>query len=197
MKHFLRFLALCLPVSGAAANGVQTSVDPAVIPVMKQTQNGQYLSSIDAMRLLAARPDALFVDVRDPVEIALDGHPTPIKAIAPVMVRSEVYDPELREHRLVRNDAFMKQMDAILLAYDGSRDDTIIVTCGSGRRSAMAANILIRAGFSDVWHITDGYPGDEKEGLNTHNAWHLADLPWSDTTADATVFGSEWVLRIE
>ena len=74
-----------------------------------------------------------------------------------------------------------------------SNDDLIIVTCGSGMRSAAAAQRLIDAGYTNVWHISDGYDGDELPGINTQNAWRLAGLPWTN----APVFGDEWRLILD
>ena len=39
-------------------------------------------------------------------------------------------------------------------------DDTLMVMCRSGGRSAMAANALAKAGFKKVYNIIDGMEGD-------------------------------------
>ena len=39
-------------------------------------------------------------------------------------------------------------------------DDTLMVMCRSGSRSATAVNLLADAGFTQVYNITDGMEGD-------------------------------------
>lgn len=45
------------------------------------------------------------------------------------------------------------------------KDDTILVYCRSGKRSAGAAEILEEAGFKNVLHMADGMEKWEKAGL--------------------------------
>jgi rhodanese-related sulfurtransferase len=58
--------------------------------------------------------------------------------------------------------------------------------CRSGGRSAMAVNILVQAGYTDAWNITDGMEGDlvkdpesEHDGKRMVNGWKNAGLPWT------------------
>ncbi len=39
-------------------------------------------------------------------------------------------------------------------------DDTLLVMCRSGGRSAMSINLLAEAGFKNVFNIIDGMEGD-------------------------------------
>ena len=176
------FACVLLSVSSASlANPVPSSVDPASLPAFKQTGQGKYLSSADAFAVLTDDPDILFVDVRDPVEVSMTGRPMPVDAVVPVRVQQigpgTLPDPS----RLSLNPDFVPMLRALVTAQGRSRDDMIIVTCGSGRRSAQASRILEHAGFSDVWHVTDGYEGDDRPGFNAQHAWRDAGLPWTDT----------------
>ena len=58
-------------------------------------------------------------------------------------------------------------------------DETILLMCRSGGRSAMAVNMLVQAGFADAWNITDGMEGDMDDGKRTKNGWKNADVPWT------------------
>lgn len=176
-----------LTVSHAIA--FESSVDGASVPPHKVTPVGLYLSSQDAHKALSRDPDILFIDVRDPDEISLAGHPVPVDAIVPVMRLTAEMDPETGSYIMSDNPDFLAAMTETIdrLAYDKSAP--IIVTCGSGRRSAMAVRQLNMAGYSRVWHIVDGYPGDEQPGINIANAWEMAGLPWTTT---AIVPGSAW-----
>lgn len=166
------------PVVTAAENH-PSSVDASLLPSLKLTPQMKYLTSNDAYELLAQDPNILFIDVRDPVEVRLFGHPAEIDAIIPVQAQSTVFDEDLKEWALKDNPNFIMYMEDALAHFRMEKTDTIIVTCGSGRRSALAARKLHEAGFTDVWHIPDGYAGEEKPGINIANAWKLAGLPWS------------------
>ena len=169
--------------------------ETGILPVaaVKSTPFGKYISSKHAHELLEKDPNLLFVDVRDPIEISKTGRPLHIDAIVPLQVQTSTFDEGLGEYTLVDNPSFTASMFEALEAAGKSKHDMIIITCGSGYRSARAATELAAAGFTNVWHIPDGYPGDEKPGLNTHNAWNLQGLPWSYDV----VHGSEWVKLID
>jgi len=166
-------------VSPAFGGDLVSDVNESAVKASKMSPLGLYVSSSKAHRVLTERPDILFIDVRDPVEVALAGHPSPIDKVVSVRLQSDVFDPALNEFVLVPNKNFVKQMDAALKETSKSRDDVIFVSCGSGYRSAEAVRILAKAGYTNVWQIPDGYEGDEKRGMNTEHAWRNAGLPWS------------------
>jgi rhodanese-related sulfurtransferase len=58
-------------------------------------------------------------------------------------------------------------------------DETVMLMCRSGGRSAMAVNLLVQAGYTDAWNITDGMEGDMDDGKRTKNGWKNANLPWT------------------
>jgi hypothetical protein len=65
-------------------------------------------------------------------------------------------------------------------------DDTLLVMCRSGGRSAMAVNLLAKAGFKDVYNITDGMEGVTVEdtdsvfyGMRMKNGWKNSGCPWT------------------
>jgi len=65
-------------------------------------------------------------------------------------------------------------------------EDTILVMCRSGGRSAMAVNMLAEAGFTNVYQITDGMEGDVIkdplsvfQGQRLMNGWKNSGLPWT------------------
>ncbi len=180
MKYITLFiLVMFLSPAIAIAEDFQSGIDPELLRDVKQTPQGKYMTSEEAFDLLTKDPDILFVDVRDPVEVVLNGHPSLIDAVVPVRAQSTVFDEQILEWELKDNPNFFLSMEKTLVAFGKSRNDMIIITCGSGWRSAVAARKLHDAGYTDVWHITDGYDGEEKRGFNSENAWKLAGLPWS------------------
>jgi rhodanese-related sulfurtransferase len=65
-------------------------------------------------------------------------------------------------------------------------DDTILVTCRSGGRAALAINALAAAGFTRVFNILDGMEGSRVEdldsvfnGIRLKNGWKASGLPWT------------------
>jgi rhodanese-related sulfurtransferase len=185
---FKNTLVVCMlftaPVSGQPLGVV---LDISDVPDRKQTGTAYYLSNVAAYDLVKSNPSVFFVDVRSVKEIARTGHPAMIDAVVPVMVEGEEFDEDLQEYKLVSSPKFVERMLAAMESVDRGPHDMIIVTCGSGVRSAMASRALEDAGFTNVWHIPEGYDGDTKPGLNTQNSWKNADLPWTETFT-ATVF---------
>lgn len=177
------FASLVSPVFG---EDLKTDVDEATLTDPKLSPLGLYISSKKAYELLNEEPEILFIDVRDPVEVALTGHPEPVDKIVPVRLQSDVYDKEIEEFALVPNSSFLKEMKQTLKESGKSRHDAIFVTCGSGYRSGEAVRILSAAGYTNVWQIPDGYDGEEKRGMNSQNAWQNAGLPWSRKLVPST-----------
>ena len=74
-------------------------------------------------------------------------------------------------------------------------DNTIMVMCRSGGRSAIAANLLAKAGFTQVHNIIDGMEGDAVDdpdsvfkGQRMKNGWKNFGCPWTyDLTPDRMV----------
>ena len=65
-------------------------------------------------------------------------------------------------------------------------DDTLMVMCRSGGRSAIAVNLLAQAGFRNVYQIIDGMEGDSVDdpdsvfqGQRLVNGWKNSGLPWT------------------
>jgi len=166
--------------------GISSDIDPESLNPRKTTPLGLYLSSEKANQVLAAHSDILFVDVRDPDEIAISGHPAPIDLIIPVKLQSHSSDAQLDDSALIPNENFLQEFEAALAASGKTRDDIIFITCGAGMRSAEAVRILATAGYTNVWHLTDGYNGDDQPGINAQNAWLNAGLPWSHRLASRT-----------
>lgn len=183
-------LGLSCATSSSMSGVFASSIDSVEVPAIKVTPLKLYLSSVDAFDILEQDSDILFIDVRDPVEIAQTGHPAAIDAIVPTKIHSDQYDADLGEYVLKDNPAFVPMMDEMIAQFGKSKHDKIIITCGSGWRSAEAVRKLSKAGYTNVWHIVDGYDGETKPGRNSKNAWKLAGLPWSKSK----VPGGEWIM---
>ena len=65
-------------------------------------------------------------------------------------------------------------------------DDTILVSCWSGGRAAIAINQLAAAGFTNAYNILDGMEGSRVDdpdsvfdGRRMKDGWKNSGLPWT------------------
>lgn len=140
-------------------------VDDGALPQSKRTSLGLYITAKDAFKKWKADPeDVKIIDVRMPEEFRSIGFPR-MAARIPLSASVE----------------FVRQVKRI-----ARPDDTILVMCRSGNRSAVAVNILARAGFQNAFTVVDGFEGDRNTdpsspdyGKRTVNGWKNAGLPWT------------------
>ena len=163
---------------------IQSSVNPATLNPKKVTSLGLYVSTADAVAALKANPGIVFIDVRTPQEVAAIGRPVPVDAIVPVAIFTEgAIDPATGHPPAVPNPDFAAGVQAEVARAGGDKTSPVFVMCRSGGRSAMAANILAKAGFSNVWSLVEGFEGDaDAAGKRTINGWRNAGLEWNNDT---------------
>jgi rhodanese-related sulfurtransferase len=182
MVRSLIAAAVAALVSGAALAGqFASSVDASALPKSKTTSLGLYLAPADAAAALAADPSIVFLDVRDPIEVAFVGHAVGVDANVPVATFSHRFDPAANDYAPVPNPNFVAEAEAVLARLGRTRADPVFVICRSGGRSAAAAEKLAKAGFTNVWNLTEGFEGDlnRETGERTLNGWRNAGLPWT------------------
>ena len=144
------------------------------IPEPKQTVVGLYVTSAEAYEKWKATPDKVKVlDVRTPEEFMFVGHPEMATCI-PLGYQSYRWDEQKGYFDLDVNPHFVAMVRE---RFDP--DETLMLMCRSGGRSAMAVNILVQAGYTDAWNIIDGMEGDMDDGKRTKNGWKNANLPWT------------------
>ena len=144
------------------------------IPEAKQTVLGLYVTSAEAYEKWRAAPDKVKVlDVRTPEEFMFVGHPEMAQCI-PLGFQSYRWDEQKGYFDLDVNPHFVAQVREWF-----EPDETLLVMCRSGGRSAMAVNMLVQAGYTDLWNITDGMEGDLVDGKRTKNGWKNAGVPWT------------------
>ena len=153
------------------------------VPKEKQTRLGKYLSARDAAAVVAAeRAKVLFVDVRTRGEMQFVGMTHEIDGHVPFVEMNEFgeWDDKAGRYKLDPNPVFSQSVERLLTAKGLTKADKVIVMCRSGDRSARAANLLIDAGFANVWNQIEGFEGDLSEGgRRTVNGWKNAGLPWT------------------
>lgn len=172
---------LTAPILAQAGESPAPQVPGQAVPESKRTTLGLYLTATEAYGKWQAAPEAVkIVDVRTPEEFLFVGHPAMAWNV-PVFLQTYEWDAEAGRFPMTPNLDFVSQVEQI-----AGPDDTILVMCRSGGRSARAADLLAEAGFHDVWSIVDGMEGDmvrdpesPYRGQRRKNGWKNSNLPWT------------------
>jgi rhodanese-related sulfurtransferase len=155
----------------------------AEMPKGKQTVLGLYVTAREAYEKWKAEPEKVsIVDVRTPEEYLFIGHP-PMAWKIPVAVQTYEWDAAKEQFPMKLLPDFVSRVKEV-----ATPDDTLMVMCRSGGRSAIAANMLAKAGFTHVHNIVDGMEGDTVEdsesvfvGQRMKNGWKNSGCPWTYT----------------
>jgi len=150
-------------------------------PKEKQTSLGLYLTAKEAYEKWKADPEkVLLIDVRTPEEYLFVGH-APMAWKIPVAAQSYEWDAGKQQFPMKLLPDFVSRVKSVAKA-----DDTLLVMCRSGGRSAIAVNQLAQAGFKNVSNITDGMEGDVVDdpdsvflGQRLKNGWKNSGAPWT------------------
>jgi rhodanese-related sulfurtransferase len=115
----------------------------------KQTVLGLYVTAKEAYDQWKADPEKVtIVDVRTPEELLFVGHP-PMAWKIPVATQSYEWDPGTGQFPMQLTTDFVARVGEV-----AKPDSTILVMCRSGGRSAIAVNLLAKAGFTNVYNIS-------------------------------------------
>ena len=174
-------------ISGNAfADGDVSAEDWSKLSKKKQTRLGLYMTAGQAYEHTMSNMDrTLFIDTRTPGELNYLGVTTVMDAHVPLVFMDPIGWDD-KKHRYLRadNKNFVADIEARLKQKGLTKDDTVILMCRSGKRSAKAVNMLAAAGFTRAYSVIDGYEGDkakqgENKGKRTVNGWKNSDLPWT------------------
>jgi rhodanese-related sulfurtransferase len=151
------------------------------LPKEKQTVLGLYITAKEAHARWQAEPDKVkIIDVRTPEEFLFVGHP-PMAWKIPIASQGYEWDAEKKQYPMKSLPDFVARMSEI-----AKLDDTLMVMCRAGGRGAMAANVLAKAGFKNVYNIVDGMEGDANadsesvaQGQPLEDGWKNSGCPWT------------------
>jgi rhodanese-related sulfurtransferase len=151
------------------------------LPKEKQTTPGLYVTAREAYEMWNANPQKIkILDVRTPDEYINIGHASMAWNI-PAFIQTWNWDESKQHFSIKPSPDFMAQVREVF-----KNDDTILVTCRSGGRSAWAVNQLALAGYKNVYNIYDGMEGDTVDdpqsmyqGQRLKNGWKNSGLPWT------------------
>ncbi len=167
--------------------------DPIQPPREKQTTLGLYVTARQAYEQWQGAPERVKVlDVRTPEEYLFVGHAAMARNLPLAFVKYQ-WNAEKNEPVMEPNAEFVSGAKRQLAA-----DDTILVMCRSGGRSAMAVNALAAAGFTNVYNIIDGMEGDKvndpgsiQHGKRVKNGWKNSGSPWTYDVNPELIWRSE------
>ncbi|MDT8342808.1 MAG: rhodanese-like domain-containing protein [Thermohalobaculum sp.] len=182
LKSLITASALAMVLATQASAGeIRSSVDAATLGKGKATPLGLYLTPHDAHAALSADPSIVFIDVRDPIEVAFVGHAAGMDANIPVKIATHRFVADKGTYAMEDNAQFVAEARALVAREGRTAADPVFVMCRSGGRSAEAARALIDAGFTNVWSLVEGFEGDSDaaSGHRDTNGWRNAGLPWS------------------
>ena len=187
LRWITLFAVIIMFVSPSSSSEASASRTPPMasqqvserLPAEKQTTLGRYLTAREAFEKWKAESGKpIIVDVRTPEEFLFVGHANTAWNV-PVAAQSYVWDSATRQFPMRLLPDFVSRIEQI-----AKPDDTLLVMCRSGARSAQAVDFLVQAGFSNVYNITDGFEGDLVDDPNSifHgqrlvNGWKNSGLP--------------------
>ena len=153
----------------------------ANLPKEKQTVLGLYATAKEAYEKWKTDPERVMIlDVRTPEEYLFVGYPTMAWKI-PVAIQIYEWDAAKGQFPMKPLLDFASRVSEV-----AKLDATIFVMCRSGGRSAIATNMLGKAGFKNVHNIIDGMEGDAVAdpdsvfvGQRLKNGWKNSGCPWT------------------
>ena len=169
------------PAEKPAAAATEAQKAPPEIPKDKQTTLGLYVTAKEAYDMWQKDQQKIkIIDCRTPEEYAFVGH-APMAANVPSKFMTYAWDEKKKEYVMKANPNFVKEVQKRF-----AKDDTILVMCRSGQRSAPSVDLLAKAGFTKVYNITDGFEGDKvkdpqspNQGKRMKDGWRVSNLPWT------------------
>ena len=177
---------------------ISTPYSSHQVPEGKLTSLGLYVTAREAYEMWKYDPERIKVlDVRTFEEYVLIGH-AEMAANVPLAFPTYNWDADKGNYSVVVNADFIAHVKERF-----QPDDTILVMCRSGGRSAMAVNALAKAGFTKVYNIIDGFEGDKVDdpesvyyGKRMRNGWKNS-APWTyDLNPELVWLPSEGELEI-
>jgi rhodanese-related sulfurtransferase len=164
-----------------AATVPKPAAPAASVPKAKATTLGLYLTAGQAYRKWKSDPRKVkIIDVRTPEESFFVGY-APMAWRVPVARLTYVWDAAKQQYPMELLPDFVARVATV-----AQPDDTLLVMCRSGGRSAIAVNLLAQAGYRNVYNIVDGMEGDTVDDLTSvfhgqrvKNGWKNSGAPWT------------------
>lgn len=90
-------------------------------------------------------------------------------------VPNSIHIPWAIGTHMTRNPRFIKELERKF-----QKQQTLLLICRSGKRSAQAAEAATKAGFTQVFNVSEGFEGDlsEENQRGKLGGWRFHQLPW-------------------
>lgn len=168
---------------GSGAPTISKDLYSVVCPAKnKCTTAGLYMSPQQALRAKTdLKEKTALIDVRTLEEINYVGNSKAADAYVPYVNLDgfNSVDTKKKALKTVDNAQFLESMKKTLAKQGLSEKDPIILICRSGDRSARAADLMTKAGYLEVYTVTEGFEGDlDASGTRRLNGWKNAGLEW-------------------
>jgi rhodanese-related sulfurtransferase len=186
-KLYKNFITPIIVVTFLSAfSAVAAADDWSKLSSKKQTKLGLYMTAEQAYKHTSDNMDkTLFVDIRTPSELNYLGAATVMDVHVPaVFMDTTAWNDKKHRYKRAKNENFVADIEKALKKKGLGKNDTVILMCRSGKRSATAANTLADTGYTKVYTVVDGYEGGKvKEGPNKgkrmKDGWKNSGLPWT------------------
>lgn len=163
------------------------------IPDKKKTTQGLYVNSQKAYAMWKTSPEKVaIIDCRTPQEYNFVGH-APMAYNIPSKFMSMEYDAKKKTYKMQDNPDFVAEIEKRF-----KKNQTLLLMCRSGSRSAKASNLLAKAGYKNVYNIYDGFEGDKVKiegsyfnGQRLVNGWKNSGNPWTYKGDQALMYFSQ------
>lgn len=170
-----------------ASNVFAVDIPQDKVPEVKRTETQHYLTSQEVYDFKTKDANkTLLVDIRTPYELQFVGYANAIDGNVPYLTYDfSGWDDKTGEYKRNFNSGFVGQVEDLMKkAGLSGKDARIILMCRSGDRSAKAADLMAKSGYSNVWSAIEGFEGDkakdgDNKGKRTVNGWKNANLPWT------------------
>ncbi len=148
----------------AHSTEASASANDTVAEATQTFPHGRGISPVEAWSRIQ-RENVVLVDVRTAEERKFVGH-----------VPESLHVPWATGTAMNRNPRFVRELEAKV-----AKDRTVLLLCRSGKRSALAMEAAIKAGFTQIANVLEGFEGDldERGQRGHHNGWRHHNLPWS------------------
>lgn len=178
-------IGIAAPATSFAVDINQTVANDSLIK-KKQSESNKYLTAKETYGLIKANPgEVLFIDVRTVAEVEFAGWTPLVDAVIPYMANDfDEWDEKKKRYQKVINGDFPIVFEELLESKGLNKNSPIIFMCRSGSRSAKAATLATKLGYTHAYTMVDGFEGDKaKEGAHkghrTLNGWKNSGVPWS------------------
>lgn len=132
-----------------------------------------HLNPKAAYEFLQTHTTSLLIDIRSSMEYLFVGH-----------ALGSVHIPWIDEPDWTVDPNFAQTVEKTLAnrfkESDPKQEAHVVLICRSGKRTLDAADVLLKAGFKQVYHVEEGFEGekDEHQHRSTVGGWRFHGLPW-------------------